>query len=190
MQPSVFLQQQTDAQRGTGVFDKSIEALKRLNAAGYGRNENLVLNLVYNPVGAFLPPAQEAIEADFRHELKARYGITFDNLFTITNVPIARFLEWLRRTKNEDAYMAKLVGSFNPATVKGLMCRNIISVDWTGKLYDCDFNQMLELSVEKSMPQTIFDFDLGKLKNRSIATANHCFACTAGAGSSCGGAVA
>ncbi len=185
-----FLQQQTDAQRGTGVFDKSIEALKRLNAAGYGTNEDLVLNLVYNPVGAFLPPAQEAIEADFRRELRERYGITFNNLFTITNVPIARFLDWLRRSKNEEAYMAKLVGSFNPATVEGLMCRNTISVDWTGKLYDCDFNQMLALSVEENRPQTIFDFDPEKLKNRSIATANHCFACTSGAGSSCGGTVA
>ena len=185
-----FLQTQTDAQRGAGVFDKSIEALKRLNAVGYGVDENLVLNLVYNPVGAFLPPAQEAIEADFRRELKTRYDISFDNLFTITNIPIARFLDWLRRSKNEETYMAKLVGAFNPATVEGLMCRNLISVDWTGKLYDCDFNQMLELSVDKKLPQTIFDFNLEKLKNRRITTANHCFGCTAGAGSSCGGQVA
>jgi radical SAM/Cys-rich protein len=185
-----FLSTQTDAQRGAGVFDKSIEALKRLNAAGYGTDENLVLNLVYNPVGAFLPPAQEAIEADFRRELKERYGISFDKLFTITNVPIARFLDWLRRSGNEDAYMAKLVSAFNPATVPGLMCRNIVSVDWTGKLYDCDFNQMLDLPVDKNSPQTIFDFDAERLKNRRIVTANHCFGCTAGAGSSCGGQVA
>lgn len=184
-----FLQQQTDAQRGTGVFDKSIEALKRLNAVGYGTNENLVLNLVYNPVGAFLPPVQEAIEADFRRELKTRYNISFNNLFTITNMPIARYLDWLRRSKNEELYMAKLVNAFNPATIAGLMCRNIISIDWTGKLYDCDFNQMLELSVDKNLPQTIFDFDLEKLKNRRIVTADHCFGCTAGAGSSCGGQV-
>lgn len=185
-----FLQTQTDAQRGAGVFDKSIEALKRLNAVGYGVDENLVLNLVYNPVGAFLPPAQEAIEADFRRELKTRYDISFDNLFTITNIPIARFLDWLRRSKNEETYMAKLVGAFNPATVEGLMCRNLISVDWLGNLFDCDFNQMLELSVDKKLPQTIFDFNLEKLKNRRITTANHCFGCTAGAGSSCGGQVA
>jgi len=185
-----FLQRQTDAQRGTGVFDKSIEALKRLNAVGYGIDENLVLNLVYNPVGAFLPPAQEAIEADFRRELKARYDISFNKLFTITNMPIARYLDWLRRSKNEETYMAKLLSAFNPGTLEGLMCRNIISVDWTGKLSDCDFNQMLDLSLEKSAPQTIFDFDLERLKNRRIVTANHCFGCTAGAGSSCGGQVA
>lgn len=184
-----FLQQQTDAQRGTGVFDKSIEGLKRLNAVGYGADKNLVLNLVYNPVGAFLPPAQETIEADFRRELKERYGISFDNLFTITNIPIARYLDWLRRSGNEAGYMQKLVDAFNPATIERLMCRNIISVDWTGKLYDCDFNQMLDLRVDKNSPQTIFVFDLKKLKKRRIATANHCFGCTAGAGSSCGGQV-
>ncbi len=185
-----FLQTQTDAQRGKGVFDKSIEALRRLNRVGYGADEKLILNLAYNPTGAFLPPAQEAIEADFRRELKERYDIVFNRLLTITNIPIARFLDWLRRSGNEEKYMRKLVNAFNPATVSGLMCRNLISVDWTGRLYDCDFNQMLELSVDENLPQTIFDFDLEKLKNRRIATANHCFGCTAGAGSSCGGAVA
>ena len=185
-----FLQTQTDAQRGTGVFDKSIEALKRLNSVGYGINENLVLNLVYNPVGAFLPPAQSAIEADFRRELKNRYDISFNNLYTITNMPIARYLDWLRRSGNEDAYMRKLVNAFNPATLASLMCRNLISVDWRGNLYDCDFNQMLELQVDKEFPQTIFDFDLEKLQNRRIVTANHCYGCTAGAGSSCGGTIA
>ena len=184
-----FLQQQTDAQRGTGVFEKSIEALKRLNAVGYGVKENLVLNLVYNPVGAFLPPAQSAIEADFKRELKTRHGISFNNLYTITNMPIARYLDWLRRSRNEESYMTKLVNAFNPATVEGLMCRNLISVDWLGNLYDCDFNQMLEIPVDKKLPQTVFDFDLEKLAQRKIATANHCFGCTAGAGSSCGGAV-
>ena len=181
-----FLQAQTDAQRGTGVFDKSIEALRRLNAVGYGVDDNLILNLVYNPVGAFLPPEQTAIEADFRRELKTRYGVLFDDLFTITNMPIARYLDWLRRSGNEEKYMQKLVAAFNPATVSGLMCRNLISVDWRGNLYDCDFNQMLELGIEN----TIFDFDFDKLKSRRIVTANHCFGCTAGAGSSCGGAVA
>lgn len=185
-----FLEQQTDAQRGNGVFEKSIDALKRLNQVGYGIDEKLVLNLVYNPVGAFLPPAQSAIEADFKRELKQRYDISFNNLFTITNMPIARYLDWLRRSKNEESYMQKLVNAFNPATVSGLMCRNLISVDWHGNLFDCDFNQMLELSVEENSSQTIFDFDLEKLKNRRIVTANHCFGCTAGSGSSCGGTVA
>jgi radical SAM/Cys-rich protein len=185
-----FLPAQTDTQRGTGVFEKSVASLKRLNAVGYGIRENFVLNLVYNPVGAFLPPAQTAIEADFRRELKARYGISFNNLFTITNMPIARFLDWLRRSGNETSYMQKLVNAFNPATVSGLMCRNLISVDWRGRLFDCDFNQMLELNLNENLPQTIFDFDLSKLKNRQIITANHCFGCTAGAGSSCGGTVA
>ena len=185
-----FLQTQTDAQRGKGVFDKSIEALKRLNAAGYGAGGNLVLNLVYNPVGAYLPPAQAALEADFRRELKERYDISFNNLFTITNMPIARYLDWLRRSGNETSYMQKLVNAFNPAAISGLMCRNLISVDWQGRLYDCDFNQMLELGLENDLPKTIFDFDLEKLKNRQIVTANHCFGCTAGAGSSCGGTVA
>ncbi|MGI8885105.1 MAG: arsenosugar biosynthesis radical SAM (seleno)protein ArsS [Pyrinomonadaceae bacterium] len=185
-----FLQQQTDAQRGSGVFDKSIEALRRLNAVGYGINGKLTLNLVYNPTGAFLPPEQTAIETDFRRELKTRYDVSFDNLYTITNMPIARFLDWLRRSRNEESYMTKLVNAFNPATIGGLMCRNIISVDWRGNLYDCDFNQMLELPVSTENSQTIFDFDLEKLAERQIVTANHCFGCTAGAGSSCGGTVA
>lgn len=185
-----FQQTQTDSQRGTGVFDKSIEALKRLNAVGYGTREKLVLNLVYNPVGAFLPPAQEAIEKDFKRELETRYGVTFNNLFTITNMPISRYLGWLRRSKNEESYMRKLVNAFNPATVEGLMCRNLISVDWLGNLYDCDFNQMLDLTVERQMPQTIAEFDPVKLSGRNIVTDAHCFGCTAGSGSSCGGAVA
>ncbi len=184
-----FLQQKTDAQRGAGVFDKSIEGLKRLNAVGYGTDEKLILNLVYNPVGAFLPPEQTAIEADFRRELKTRYDIFFNNLYTITNMPIARYLDWLRRSGNEESYMSKLAGAFNPATIDGLMCRNLISVDWRGNLYDCDFNQMLELGIAGELPTTIFDFDLEKLENRQIMTANHCFGCTAGSGSSCGGAV-
>ena len=184
-----FLGQQTDAQRGAGVFDKSIEALKKLNAVGYGTAENLILNLVYNPVGAFLPPPQDSIEADFKRELRARFDVSFNNLYTITNMPIARFLDYLRRSGNEEKYMTKLVGAFNPATIEGLMCRNLISVDWLGNLFDCDFNQMLELPVSAELPQTIFDFDLEKFARRHIATANHCFGCTAGSGSSCGGTV-
>lgn len=179
----------TDSQRGTGVFDKSIEAVKRLNDVGFGVESGLTLNLVYNPVGAFLPPDQASIEADFKRELMARYGISFNNLFTITNMPIARFLDWLRRSGNETHYMSKLVNAFNPATVEGLMCRNLISVDWTGRLSDCDFNQMLDMPLANDLPQTIFDFDLGKLAERRIVTADHCFGCTAGSGSSCGGAV-
>jgi radical SAM/Cys-rich protein len=186
-----FLQQQTDAQRGTGVFEKSVEAIKHLNEVGYGiQGSNLILNLVYNPVGAFLPPAQEAIEADFKRELKNRYDLHFNNLYTITNMPIARYLDWLRRSKNEESYMTKLVNAFNPATVSGLMCRNTLSVDWRGFLYDCDFNQMLEIGVDENLPQTIFDFTPDAFINREIKTAAHCFGCTAGAGSSCGGTVA
>lgn len=186
-----FLEGETDAQRGGGVFGKSIEALRRLNAVGYGiENSNLVLNLVYNPVGAFLPPAQASIEADFKRELSARYGVSFNHLYTITNMPIKRFLDYLRRTGNDEKYMRKLVDAFNPGTVEGLMCRNLVSVDWTGKLYDCDFNQMLELSVADELPQHIRDFDPSKFAAREIRTAAHCFGCTAGAGSSCGGAVA
>jgi radical SAM/Cys-rich protein len=185
-----FLEQQTDAQRGRGVFENSIEAVHRLNAAGYGvENSGLVLNLIYNPVGAFLPPAQESIEADFKRELMDRHGISFNHLFTITNMPIKRFLDYLRRSGNEERYRWKLVEAFNPATVAGLMCRNLVSVDWTGRLYDCDFNQMLDLGVAAEMPQTIAAFDPEKLARRRIKTGSHCFGCTAGTGSSCGGAV-
>lgn len=186
-----FLQQQTDAQRGTGVFEKSVEAIRRLNNVGYGiEKTGLILNLVYNPVGAFLPPAQGAIEADFKRELKTRYGLYFNNLYTITNMPIARFLDYLRRSNNEARYMQKLIQSFNPATISGLMCRNTISVDWTGRLYDCDFNQMLEINVAENLPQTIFEFTPEKFADREIKTAAHCFGCTAGTGSSCGGTIA
>jgi len=186
-----FLEQQTDAQRGRGVFEKSIEALRRLNAVGYGvEDSNLVLNLVYNPVGAFLPPPQASIEADFKRELMNRYDIVFNHLYTITNMPINRFLDYLRRSGNEERYLRKLVEAFNPATVDGLMCRNLVSVDWTGRLYDCDFNQMLEVGVAPELPQTIADFDPERFSRRRIMTGSHCFGCTAGAGSSCGGAVA
>jgi radical SAM/Cys-rich protein len=185
-----FLEQQTDAQRGRGVFQKSIEALQRLNTVGYGVDgSDLILDLVYNPVGAFLPPPQASIEADFKREMMARYGVSFNRLYTITNMPIERFLDYLRRSGNEDRYMRKLVEAFNPIAVEGLMCRTLISVDWTGRLYDCDFNQMIGLDVSPDMPQTIADFDPVKLANRHISTAFHCFGCTAGAGSSCGGVV-
>lgn len=186
-----FLEQQTDAQRGRGVFEKSIEALHRLNEVGYGvENSGLILDLVYNPVGAFLPPPQASIEADFKRELANRYGISFNHLYTITNMPIRRFLDYLRRSGNEERYMRKLVEAFNPGTVHGLMCRTMVSVDWTGRLFDCDFNQMLELGVAPELPQTIADFDPETFARRRIMTGPHCFGCTAGSGSSCGGAVA
>jgi radical SAM/Cys-rich protein len=184
-----FLGPQTDAQRGPGVFDKSVEALRRLNAVGYGRGQGLRLDLVYNPVGAFLPPPQGSVEADFKRELLARHGLTFDRLYTITNMPVRRFLEYLRRSGNEERYMRRLVDSFNPAAVEGLMCRTTLSVDWTGRLYDCDFNQMLGLPVAAGLPQTVAEFDPGRFALRPVETGAHCFGCTAGAGSSCGGAV-
>jgi radical SAM/Cys-rich protein len=185
-----FLEQQTDAQRGRGVFEKSVAALRRLNALGYSVDESgPELNLVYNAVGAFLPPAQGSIEADFKRELMARYSISFNHLYTITNMPIKRFLDYLRRTGNEERYMRKLVEAFNPGAVEGLMCRSLVSVDWTGRLYDCDFNQMLELCVSEELPQTIDDFEPESFAARRIITGPHCFGCTAGAGSSCGGAV-
>jgi radical SAM/Cys-rich protein len=185
-----FLEEQTDAQRGHGVFQKSLIALRRLNAVGYGREgSGLTLDLIYNPVGAYLPPPQASIEADFKRELLNRYGIVFDRLYTITNMPIRRFLDYLRRSRNEERYMRKLVEAFNPGTIDGLMCRNLVSVDWTGRLYDCDFNQMLELGVSPELPQTIADFHPEKFAQRRIMTGAHCFGCTAGSGSSCGGAV-
>lgn len=185
-----FLEQQTDAQRGRGVFEKSIEALRRLNALGYGvEGSGLILNLVYNPVGAFLPPSQGSIESDFKRELLRRHDVSFNHLYTITNMPIKRFLDYLRRSGNEERYLRKLVEAFNPAAVEGLMCRSLLSVDWTGRLYDCDFNQMLELGVAPELPQTISEFNPAKFAQRRIITGTHCFGCTAGAGSSCGGSL-
>jgi radical SAM/Cys-rich protein len=183
-----FLAAQTDAQRGDGVFDKSIEALRKLNALGYGEpGSGLLLNLVYNPVGAFLPPPQQAIESDFRRELKTRHGVAFNSLYTITNMPISRFLEFLIRTGNYDRYMQRLIQAYNPAAASSVMCRNTLSVGWDGVLYDCDFNQMLELPVAFGAPRHIRDFALGDLDLRRIVTAQHCYGCTAGAGSSCRG---
>jgi radical SAM/Cys-rich protein len=186
-----YLSAQTDAQRGGGVFEKSIEAMRRLNAVGFGRDDSgLTLNLVFNPVGAYLPPSQGAIQADFKRELSSRYGVVFNELFTITNMPISRFLDYLRRTGNVERYMQKLVDAFNPATVDGLMCRTLVSVDWQGRLFDCDFNQMVDLGVASDLPQSISDFDPDSFRSRRIVTADHCYGCTAGSGSSCGGALA
>jgi radical SAM/Cys-rich protein len=179
----------TDAQRGDGVYAKSIEALKRLNAVGYGDGRSgLRLVLVTNPVGAYLPAGQATLEAEWKRELLKNHGIRFDQLFTITNMPISRYLEWLQDSGNLEPYMHKLVGAFNPAAAAGVMCRNTLSVGWDGKLYDCDFNQMLELGLEARAPQHIRDFDAARLQARDIVVGPHCFGCTAGAGSSCGGA--
>ena len=185
-----YLAQRTDAQRGLGVFDLSVEGLRLLNSLGYGREGGPTLDLVYNPTGAFLPPAQAEIEAEYRHELDKRYGIVFSHLYTITNMPISRFLHFLERSGNHDRYMEKLTQAFNPAAAEGVMCRSLVSVGWDGLLYDCDFNQMLDLPVVPGQARHIRDFDGAALARRAIAVGSHCFGCTAGAGSSCGGATA
>ena len=185
-----FAALRTDKQRGTGVFDKSIQALKQLNEAGYGKvDSDLKLNLVYNPSGAFLSPDQVSLERDFRRKLSKKFGVTFNNLYAITNMPISRYLDFLISSGNYDAYLEKLVNAFNPSTIDGLMCRSMVSVGWDGGLYDCDFNQMLDLEVNGSSTH-ISEFDPDVLIDREIRTAKHCFGCTAGAGSSCGGEIA
>ncbi|RIK75079.1 MAG: radical SAM protein [Planctomycetota bacterium] len=186
-----YLEENTDRQRGDGVFARSIEALRELNSLGYGRgNSKHILTLVYNPVGVSLPPDQDELEAAYREQLAARHGVAFDRLYTIANMPISRFLDDLLRSGKYEAYMQKLIDAFNPAAVEGLMCRTTLSVDWRGRLYDCDFNQMLDLPLAEDMPRTIFEFDAERLAGRRIATGPHCFGCTAGAGSSCQGAIA
>ena len=186
-----YQERQTDAQRGEGVFEESLAALRELNALGYGRpGSGLVLNLVTNPVGAFLPPDQRAAERDWKRELERRHGIVFDRLLTLTNMPISRFLEHLDAKGQTEAYLARLAQSFNPAAAAGVMCRTMLSVAWDGTLHDCDFNQMLDLPVGEDLPRHIRDFDAARLRQRAIALGPHCFGCTAGAGSSCGGALA
>ena len=183
----------TDAQRGAGVFGKSIKGLQRLNAEGYGiENSGLLLNLVYNPVGPYLPPAQKNLEADFKLELNAKYGLKFNQLYTITNMPINRFKLHLEHSGQYEAYMEKLMASFNPAAAEEVMCRSLISVDYDGRVYDCDFNQMLTLQANGKRGQelSIFDFDFNETLERQIRFADHCLGCTAGSGSSCGGATA
>ena len=183
-----YRQVSTDKQRGDGVFEASIEALKRLNALGYGKpGSGLRLVLVTNPVGAFLPSGQASLESEWKREMKRLHDIDFDQLFAITNMPISRYLEWLEQSGNLEAYMQRLVSAFNPGAAAGVMCRNTLSVGWDGRLFDCDFNQMLELEVGHGAPRHIADFDLGQLASRRIVTRRHCFGCTAGAGSSCGG---
>jgi radical SAM/Cys-rich protein len=181
---------QTDAQRGDGIFEKSIEGLRRLNRLGYGvEGSGRLLNLVYNPVGAFLPPKQETTESQFKRELARNFGVFFNHLYTITNMPISRFLEFLVESGNYEGYMERLANAFNPAAAAGVMCRHTLSVGWDGILYDCDFNQMLDLPVDHGAPRHIRDFDPARLHQRQIVTRNHCYGCTAGSGSSCGGAV-
>ncbi|QDU49393.1 arsenosugar biosynthesis radical SAM (seleno)protein ArsS [Gimesia panareensis] len=185
-----YLEENTDAQRGSGAFQKSIQALQRLNGVGYGGADSpLKLTLVYNPVGYSLPPDQGQLEAAYREQLRTRFGIEFSNLITITNMPISRYLNELVEQDRLEAYMSRLVEAFNPETVPGVMCRSLISVDWQGYLYDCDFNQMLALPVSLPKRRHISDFDYASLAERKIVTQRHCYGCTAGAGSSCGGAL-
>ncbi|MFQ5512032.1 MAG: arsenosugar biosynthesis radical SAM (seleno)protein ArsS [Candidatus Krumholzibacteriia bacterium] len=184
-----YLQENVDHQRGDGVFEGSVEAIRRLNAIGYGRQEELMLSLVYNPVGPHLPPDQSSLEADYRSELRERYGLSFSKLITITNMPIGRYVGDLKKQKKYDEYMRLLRESFNPSTLEGLMCRHQINVDWDGNIYDCDFNLALKLPVDHGAPTHIRDFDPAAHARRRITTGNHCFGCTAGSGSSCGGAL-
>jgi radical SAM/Cys-rich protein len=182
----------TDAQRGDGTFEKSLEALRLLNAAGYGAGDpRRVLTLMSNPVGAFLPANQPAMEREWKEGLRHEHGVAFDRLITLNNMPISRYLEWLESSGNLESYLQLLVASFNPGTLSGLMCRNTLSIGWDGRVYDCDFNQMLDLPAVPASGGAfhVRDLDVEALSTRSIVTRRHCFGCTAGAGSSCGGAL-
>lgn len=181
--------EKTDLQRGQGVFDKCIRVMKELNKRGYGKEgDQLILSLVHNPVGAFLPGSQADLEYEYKKRLQQEYGVFFNNLYTITNMPIGRYLEYLLRSENFNDYMQVLANAYNPCAVENVMCRSTISVSWDGVLYDCDFNQMLGLPVNHGAPDHIEHFDLNLLDSREIVIANHCFGCTAGTGSSCQGA--
>jgi radical SAM/Cys-rich protein len=185
-----YTKDRTDRQRGDGVFEDSIIALQMLNAVGYGvEDSGLQLNLVYNPAGAFLPPSQTVLQQEFTSSLKKNFGIVFNNLFAITNLPISRYLDYLLQSGNYEKYMEKLINAFNPAAAANVMCRNTISIGWDGFMYDCDFNQMLELKVNTNAAH-IAQYNEWELNNRLIVVNQHCYGCTAGAGSSCGGAVA
>jgi len=185
-----YLAENVRAQRGPEVYERSVEAMRRLNAAGYGVRETLPLDLVYNPAGPLLPPDQADLEQDYRRELGERFGIVFTHLLTITNMPIGRFGRELRREGRDQEYHRLLEESFNPATLAGLMCRHQISVGWDGTLYDCDFNLSLNCPVDHEAPAHIGQFEPTVLRRRRIVTGEHCFGCTAGAGSSCAGALA
>ncbi|GBD98981.1 antilisterial bacteriocin subtilosin biosynthesis protein AlbA [bacterium BMS3Abin07] len=178
-----YLKDNVDRVRGRGTFHKSMNAIKKLNVLGYGRRDGLTLNLVYNPQGAFLPPEQCSIERDYRKELKEKYGVDFDKLYTFANMPIGRFSEFLRRSGNFEKYMDTLIDAFNPSTLDGIMCRHLISVGWNGKLYDCDFNQVAGIGLSDGNTENIADFDFERLAVREIAADDHCFGCTAGQGS-------
>jgi radical SAM/Cys-rich protein len=184
-----YLEENVDGQRGEGVYKESIEAIKILNELGYGRDPELELSLVYNPVGPHLPPNQESLEEDYRRELRERFNINFTRLITITNMPIGRYIGVLKKEKKLHEYRQLLQNSFNPYTIDGLMCRHQINVDWEGNIYDCDFNLALKLRVDHGAPTHIRDFDPVVHANRRIVTGEHCFGCTAGCGSSCGGAL-
>ena len=181
-----------NAQRGEGVFEGSIAALQLLNLLGYGIDPDLFLHLVYNPVGEFLPPSQAELEADYKRELKKHFEVVFNKLYTLANLPIGRFASYLRHNNKLDEYMELLIEAFNPATIDGLMCRNTISVGWRGEVYDCDFNQQLGMQWSSNPDQSglfLWDIDPDLLEGREIMTGDHCFGCTAGTGSSCGGAI-
>jgi radical SAM/Cys-rich protein len=184
-----YLEENVCAQRGAGVYGKSVEAIRRLNKLGYGYESSLCLNLVYNPGGPFLPPPQLALEEDYRRELHKRFGIRFTRLLTITNMPMGRFRKELNRQNQEESYLELLRKSFNPLTLQGLMCRHQITIGWDGTLYDCDFNAALGLAVNHGAPDHIRFFNAEDLWTRRIVTGEHCFGCTAGSGSSCGGAL-
>jgi len=184
-----YLEENVRAQRGQGAYEKSIEAIRRLNALGYGTESGPILNLVYNPGGAFLPPDQAKLESDYRRELSRRFGIIFSRLLTITNMPIGRFWTILRRSHEDVKYLSLLREAFNPGTIEGLMCRHQISVGWDGRVYDCDFNLALGTPVNHGAPNHIKSFEVSAIEKRRIVTGDHCFGCTAGCGSSCKGAL-
>jgi radical SAM/Cys-rich protein len=185
-----YSQDNVDQQRGKGVFDRSIAALQQLNQLGYGKEgTGLILNLVYNPLGPNLPPEQRELELDYKHELRTQFNIEFNQLLTITNMPISRFLDDLKSAGQHEAYMDLLINSFNADSAEMVMCRTLLSVGWDGRLYDCDFHQMLNIPLADGLPQTIHDFQFQALRHRPIVMAQHCFGCTAGAGSSCGGSL-
>ncbi len=187
-----YTAENVDRQRGKGVFDKSIQALRLLNSIGYGQGGGLSLGLVYNPLGAFLPPPERELEAKYREELDRLFGISFDRLLAITNLPIKRFADMLARSGDDERYMSLLVSHFNAETVPSLMCRSLVSVAWDGALHDCDFHQMEEIALERSgVRQTLWTIEsFAELDRSAIQTARHCYGCTAGAGSSCGGTLA
>ena len=183
-----YIASKSDRQRGEGTFQKIVSVMKQLNERGYGvENSGLVLDLVHNPVGAYLPGNQDALELEYKTRLKEEHGVIFNNLFSITNIPVGRYLEYLVKTGNYEEYIDELANAFNPLAAENVMCKSTISVAWDGTLYDCDFNQMLNMQVSSNVPGNIKDFDIEKLKNREIVIHNHCYGCVAGSGSSCQG---